>query len=327
MIYTYDIGFGAGSGNAEDLMPVVVNIAPWDTPLFSTAPKTTARDTNHSWLNDTLAATASGTDACRVEGAAFSATTATAARTRLTNITIIPRIDFEVSMSQRASNPAGVVDEYTYQAGKHMKELTRNIEVLTFQAAASATGSTAAVRMWKGLQDWLPTTGNAWHADATAIGGAGGLTATACLLTEDIFNGALEVLMEAGANIDSCYVRPRIKRRISKVFVGVSGTRQNLAALDRTLNNAIDIYISDFGRLKIIPDRWLPAGGTGSTVTGNVFFIDTPMVRYAFLRPIKHVPLPPNGDSARGMVLGELTIEVGHPDAIGRIFGVSTALA
>lgn len=326
-IGTYEIGFGHASGNREDLVDTVVSIDQFDSPCFTVSPKTTAKHTTHDWLTDALAATASGSAAVAIEGADFNATAfSTSARTRVTNITQIFRKDFGVTQSQRAVNPAGISDEYTYQAGKGMKEIARNIEVCTFQAAAFATGEATARRVWKSLQDFITTSGNAWHADATAIGGAGGSTATACLLTEDIFNGALEQINSDGGNIDSVYVLPRHKRKISKSFVGVSGSRQNLAAMDKTLNNAIDIYFSDFGRLKIVPDRWLPAAGTGTDISGNIFFVETPMVRYAFLRPITHVPLPPAGDSARGMIVGELTIEVGHADALGRIFGVSSAL-
>ena len=34
----------------------------------------------------------------------------------------------------------------------------------------------------------------------------------------------------------------------------------------------------------------------------------------------------PDGDAARGMVLGELTMEIGHPDALARMIAVSTTL-
>lgn len=325
-IQTYDIGFAAGSGNREDLLNVVVSIEPWDSPCFTVSPKTTALHTTHDWLNDTLAATASGTAAAAVEGADFNATAfSTNARTRQTNITMIFRKDFAVSQSQRSARPAGISDEYAYQAGKGMKEIARNAEVCTFQAAASATGGTGTVRVWKGLQDFITT--NNFHSDATAIGGAAGSTATACLLTEAAFNGALEQIFTSGGNPDSVYVTPRIKRRISSIFAGVTGSRQNLAAMDKSLTNSIDIYQSDFGKLKIVPDRWLPSGGTGTSVENNVFFLETPMVRYAFYRPIQHIPLPPNGDSARGMVLGEMTIEVGHQAALGRINGVRATIS
>lgn len=328
MIYTYNIGFAAGSGNREDLLDVVVNIDPWDTPLFTASPKTTANHTTHEWLTDTLAATASGSGAGSVEGAAFASSSATSARTRQSNWTMIFRKNIDVSQTQRAVMPAGVSDEYAYQIGKGLKELARNVEVVAFEAAgATATGATGTVRVMKSLQDFITTASNAFHCDSTAIGGLGGSTATACLLAAGPFNGFLEQIYEDGGDPDAIYVGARAKRRISSAFTGVSGLAQNLAANDKSIQNSVDFYDSDFGRKRIILDRWVPQGGTGTNVAGQVFAIETGMVRFAFLRPFKHVPLPPDGDSARGMVLGELTLEVGNANALGRLIGVSTALA
>jgi hypothetical protein len=82
------------------------------------------------------------------------------------------------------------------------------------------------------------------------------------------------------------------------------------------------VYESDFGLIQVVLDRWVPQGTTATATTnsaGRAFFIESSLVRVAFLRPIKHVPLPPSGDSARGMVLGELTLEVGNHIALGKM--------
>ena len=45
-------------------------------------------------------------------------------------------------------------------------------------------------------------------------------------------------------------------------------------------------------------------------------------IRLAVLRPFDHVPYAPNGDATRGSVLGEVTLEIGNPDACYRGWGV-----
>src|SRR5262252_8035676 len=108
---TYGVGFGAGSANREDLLDLITNIDPWDTPFYSSAPKVECNHTTHEWLTDTLSATSV---AGAIEGADFSAD-ALSNRSRLSNRTQIFRFDILVADTQRAVNPAGVRDEYEYQ--------------------------------------------------------------------------------------------------------------------------------------------------------------------------------------------------------------------
>lgn len=330
LLSTYDIGFAAGSGNREDLLDVIINIDPWDTPLFTNSPKTVAAHTTHEWQTDILAATST---AGAVEGDDFGTGATLSARTRRSNITQIFRKDFIVSNTQRAVNPAGVSDEYSYQVGKALKEIARNIEIRALAASgASATASEGSPRVFANLQDFIVTgtAGNARHVEDPEIGGTGTAGGSSAL-REVAFNGELELIFADGGNPDSIYASPRSKRRISQGFGNANfagNGRYSIAQVDKKIVNSVDVYDSDFGMVKIILDRWVPqATGTASAdLVGNLYFIETSMVRFAFLRPIRHVPLPPVGDAARAMVLGELTLEVGNPQALGRIFAINTTV-
>jgi hypothetical protein len=339
-VFTFGIGPSFGSGNREDLLDVIINIDPWDAPLFTQSPKTTANHTTHEWLTDVLAATSI---AGAIEGEDYGATTHTASsvRTRRSNVTQIFRKDFSVTNTQMAVNPAGVSDEYSYQVGKALKELARNVEVSSFVERTTATGGTAAARVMANLPTFITTgtggfttaNGNGRHAGDSVFGGAS--TASSAPLTENIFNTELEIIFTGGGNPDSIYAPPKYKRRISSAFVGGTngGARYAIAAADKKVINAVDVYDSDFGMVKIILDRWVPQVTSTAVSTasadqlGNIYFIETGMVRYAFLRPVKHVPLPPSGDASRGMVLGELTLEVGNHFALGRVNGLTGLVA
>lgn len=323
-LFTYDIGFAAGSGNREDLSDLVINIDPTDTPLFTMIPKGTAKHTTHDWLTQGLAATST---AGVLEGHAFSSATLTG-RTRRTNVTQIFGKDVDVSNTQRAVNPAGIEDEYTNQIELGLAEKSRDVEARLLAASgASATGATGTIRVLSNLQDFIQD--NRFHVDATAIDGAGVSTATAHTLLEEQFNGGLNQAFNDGGKPDTILLSPRNKRQISRNFAGMQNTRQNIQAQDKRLVNVIDFYDSDFGLVKLVMDRYVPAmSATAATTTnGVVFMLEMQNLSLDFLRPFQHIPLAPGGDSTRGMVLGELTLKVGHPDAHVVLTAVSTAIA
>ena len=87
---TMSIGVG---GLREDLLDVIVNISPTETPMLSGFKKSKANGTVHEWVTDTLG---TATNTTVVEGADFSDPTLTA-RVRFSNYCQINREGFQVS--------------------------------------------------------------------------------------------------------------------------------------------------------------------------------------------------------------------------------------
>lgn len=297
---------------------MVVNIDPYDTPWVTMAPKVECAHTTHEWLQDTLCATNTGGAA---EGAAFAALSLTA-RTRVTNVTQIFRKDIDVSDTQRVLSPYGIQDEYAYQIMKATREIARNIESRVFAASGgSTTGGTGVARVMKNLSDYITT--NAYKARSAQIG-FDAATTCATLITEERFNRMLEKIYSNGGNPDTVFAGPPHKRMISKF--GGAGTNTggvypalqiNIEAGARSLTRAVNTYVSDFGLINVVLDRWCPVGAMTATTNhtaaaatnGQVFFLERTRNRLAFLRPIKHVPMGKAADSTRGIVAGELTLE------------------
>lgn len=317
----YNVYFGGGFAatgnqgpNREDLLDIIYNIDPTDTPLLVRSPKTVAKHVLHEWLQDSLQATSSAYYAD--EGADYSFSTASqTSRTRVSNWTMIFRKDINSSQTQRAVDPAGVQDEYAFQVMKGLKELGRSIEASSFVLATTTATASGGPRRWKDLVTFITTN------TASVVNGA-----SASTVTETIFNDMLQNIFDDGGNPDSVYVDAFVKRQISSYTTSASSiAARNIAMADKRLINSVDLYESDFGIIQVVLDRWVPSGSTATASasgSGRAFFIETPMVRHAFLRPMKHVPLPPNGDAARGIVLGELTLEVGHEKALGMLTGI-----
>ena len=300
----------AGSGNPgmnrEDLLDLVTMIDPWDTPFFSSAPKSTAQLTLHEWLTDALAATATGG---RVEGEDFAASTLVA-RTRLNNLTQIFARHAVVSDTQRAVNPAGVRDEYEYQIMKAMREVARNVEARIWSVSGGAvTGTTAAARVMSAFTDFI-------QGAATTVNGKD------VTITTALINTAMELAYTNGSNPDSLYVSPGTKSDLTAAALPTQFAR-NLAAADKRLVLNVDIYESDFGLLAVVPDRWMRQSTT-STGSAGAVLCERSKARIAFLLPIRHVPIAKAGDATRAMVVGELTLEILHPSAHVRISGLIT---
>lgn len=332
----------------EDVLDMVINIDPSDTPGVTLLPKTTASSTLHEWINDTLDATqtASGVPSATAsnfgswpEGADFDERDLVA-RSRVTNITQIFRKDIKVSDTMRALNPFGVADEYSYQIMKAGTEIARNMEVALWRLGASAgdAGSTVSGRLWKSYEGLL-TTNAAFARGSMLSNSASDAAATSFPVREADFNAMLDRIYQQGGSPDLVFVSPSVKRYISQWGIGTAvsapgiGARELQASSDprtRTLTRSVNVYESDFGTVNIVLDRWIPQSpqtaisATGAAnLVGRMFFMERARNRIAFLRPVRHVPLPPGGDNIRGLVVGEATIEALAEKGSGLIKNVS----
>lgn len=282
------------NGNREDLLNLVVNISPTETPMLSGFAKSRCFNTLHQWVQDSLAAVG---DSKVVEGS--DATFGTlSARTIVSNYTQINRKTFQVSDTQDSSavRKAGVSgSEYNYQLSKAMKELARDMEkdIITGTSASGASGS---ARNARGVLDFLSTNVETGSGTGTQA------------LTETMYNDLLQTIYESGGNPDTTYVAGFQKRQISGFTA--SSTR-NIEAQSRRLVANIDVYESDFGLQRVILDRHMSAD--------VVAVLEKKYWKFCPLRPTKHVPLSKIGSSRRGMIESEWTLEALAESSSGKI--------
>lgn len=333
---TYFYGFAAGDrANREDLLDLITNVDPWDTPWVSQAPKVRAQHVFHEWLKDTLPATST---AGRIEGDDW-ASAADTQPVRVHNVCQIFRRDVAATETQRAVNPAGFKDAYSYTVAKATKAVARNIEATLFASITSATGASGTARVMRTFQHTKflisATTATEPVLNVRDLGTTG---VTNAGLTEFDFNELLELVYTNGGNPEQAYASPATKRVISS-FGTKSGfasgssfaiNQVNIAAEAKKLIGSIDVYDSDYGLIQIVLDRWVPQAPDGATATGQdaaayngtLFFLERAKNRLAWLRPVQHTIIGKSGDSVRGMVLGEVTLEVLNEAANGYIRGI-----
>lgn len=328
--------FGVGvpaagtEGNREDLLDLITNLdKEKSAALFQALPKTTTNSLTHEWLIDALAATST---AGVTEGDDFSAS-ARAARTRISNIVQSFRDDFLVTNDQLKLSQngvtAGVPNEYEYQVGKSLITIMQSIDarLMALGASSAATaGGTATARRMNSLR--VTSWGGVAAVTATA-----GATGAAISLTQIL--SVHETMFTAGANPDTIVVSPGVKMDLTNALLNVApagGSAQSSLVRytqpsSQVYDQAVEYIRTDLGRFAILVDRFCPqstASAAAAIDSAAYFIFDKSKIRLAFFRPIRHYPLPPNGDSMRGFVHGSCTVEVLHPSALATVAQVTT---
>lgn len=281
-------------GNREDLADVIYMISPTETPFQSAIAKTKASATLHEWQTDALD-TAAANAVVEGDDTSFGAVTATS---RLTNRCQISRKAVIVSGTQDVVDKAGRAREMTYQLMKRSKELRRDVEfVLTNNQTPRFTGGSTTARQLRPLPGWYTTNVQAGTSGANGNSTAARTDGTTRSLTETMLKTAIQNAWEAGGEPDMVMVSPSRKTEISN-FTG--NANRQIDAKGKKLVAAIDVYESDFGALKVVPNRFQR--------TRDVHVLDTQYWALATLRPMKTEDLAKTGDAEKAHLITEYTL-------------------
>jgi hypothetical protein len=296
-------------GMREDLSDVIYNISPTDTPFMSSVGKNKATATYHEWQTDSLDAAALGG---AVEGADASSITASPT-TRIGNRTQIFTKSVAVAGTLEAVDKAGRKSEKAYQLAKVSAELKRNIELTLLSNQVAATGNSSTARTLGGLQAWLNT-----NYDGAGTAGSGGTTArvegTNRTFTETILKTVVAEVYTAGGTPKVLMVNPAHKQLVS-AFAGIAAQRYMAPSNEpTTIIGAADVYMSDFGTISVVPNRFMNSTNGGNEVA---FLVDPDMAAVSYLRPFETIELAKTGDSEKTQLLAELTLEVKNQAAHG----------
>lgn len=280
-------------GQREDLSDVIHSISPTDTPFMSSVGKTKATAVYHEWQTDSLAAAALGG---AVEGADASSATMSPT-TRSGNRTQIFQKTVQVAGSLEAVDKAGRKSEKAYQLAKASAEIKRNIELSLLSNQVASAGNSSTARTMGGIQAWLSTNGD-FAGDGAA--GSAGTTArtegTGRTFTEAILKTVVKEVYQSGGNPKVLMVNPAHKQTVS-AFAGIAAQRYMAPANEATtIVGAADVYLSDFGTMSVVPNRFMNADNNGDTCA---FVLDPEYAAVAYLRPFATNELAKTGDSEK----------------------------
>jgi len=325
---TYDTtNPGSAVSNREDLSDVLTILAPEETPVLSSLPKTRASGTFHEWTVDSLS---SPTTAGIAEGADVTTfTDQFSGRARLGNYTQKFRRDFMVSDLQEAVDSVGPAKIAQAEA-KAVRELKRDVEATLLSANDRAVEDGAGtVYKLRGLGDWIDSAGPAdvpssFRTPADSIHATGAFTETS------MNNIITSIYRVSGTTNSLTLVADTALRRIISDFARLDPDGSGAGTSIRNVNYngdvaqiklSVELYQSDHGIVSVVNMNPDCAPDTSNKDTG--YFVNPEYAGIGELIPMGSSRLPNQGGGERGFVDCALTLAVYHPGAHGKITAIA----
>lgn len=299
-------------GNREDLSNAIYNIDPFDTPIMSAARRRNVKNRTFDWQTEFLP----DVDENNAQFEGFQLSNSVGQPTvRLTNVTQISSRDATVSGSQEASDPAGKGSEMAHQMALKSKILKCDMEKIMSGRQARVDGADGTPRKTEAIGHWIArAVDKAATVGAAVIGYETGLPVVATdafaavaagnqiALSESMVGDAMQAAYANGANPDIMIVPPAIKRTVS-TFVGRDSSQVTVGKTEVVAT--VDIIATDFGRIKVMPSRWIP--------TDVAYILDPDYLAVAFFRNFRQYPLARVGDAETRMIVTEWGVEMRNP--------------
>jgi hypothetical protein len=312
-------------GARESLDNVIRRVAVEDTPMFSLLPRgPKAQAMMEEWICDDL-------DNPRFPGVvdgkalAFSGgfEDKTTSRARLENRVQQLERTYAVSPQAQAVNTAGG-DLLAVSKSKSLIELKRDIEALICSDTDQSTGTSGAGDKLTGLGKWTDPTNTSRFPDAThqkyrARAGSRYNRTTGGAMAESDFRDLLQKIYEGHGSASSYRLvgGPSVINDISgftRVEVSNHATYQLTQNVgDGTLKLSVQEYISDWGRVYLVPSllNGFTTGGTlGNPQRNRGYLIPGDgNIQLRYLEDIRTIDLADvDGGGKRGLVRAMVTI-------------------
>lgn len=308
-------------GIREELADVIYNISPEETPFISNAGREKVRNTFYEWQTDALAA--ASTSNAQLDGDDITSFTQVTPTSRLGNYTQISRKDVIISGTLEATDRAGRKSELAYQLSKQGAELKRDMEAILLYNQAANEGASATARRTAGLPAFIRTnvdkeaSGSNPTVSSGVVNAARTDSGSPRAFTETMLKSVIQQCWNSGGKPTTLMVGGFNKTKVSG-FAGIAGTRFNVTGnKPATIIGAADIYVSDFGNLEVVPNRFQRAR--------DAFVLDWDYLSMVTLRPIQQVQLAKTGDAEKRMMIVEYGLKVKAQDAQGIIADLTTS--
>lgn len=280
-------------GKREDVEDIIYDISPTDTPMLTSIGTSTAGATLHQWLQDSLAPVATNAN---VEGADAGTASTVTQTTKTANTQIFDKV-VQVSGTAEAVGTYGRTSDLAYAIAKAGKEIKRDIEHSFVGAGQAGTaGNSSTARQ-------LTSAANQISSATTNTAGSNRT------LTEALVLDVAQKVYEKGGDATQMQVTPSHSVTVAG-FATASGRQRDFGS-STTVVNAVDILVTPFGTLNVVPNRLLDANTS--------LILDTEYWSRAVLRPMQTVVLAKTGDSDKRQMLTELTLVCEHDEASGKI--------
>jgi PPE-repeat protein len=239
--------------------------------------------------------------------------------TRVGNFTQIVGKTVQVSGTLEAVDKAGRKSEKAYQLAKAASEIKRDIETIITANQAKTNGTaTSGARKLGSLLSYITSNVSKGSAGTNPTGDGSDIRSDTTTRTflESMLQSVAQEIFSDGGTPKILVVPPGLKATVSG-FTGVAAQRYVTGAEPTTIVAAAGAYLSDFGLISIVPDRFMR--------TTDALMLDPEYAALAYLRPFQTNDLARTGDSDKTQILAELTLEVRNEKAHGGIFDIKAA--
>ncbi len=271
----------------EDLLDVIGDVSPDETPLLTLFGTSPVSGTLHEWLKHNVSRPTSVS--ADVEGADTTFSDLTQP-TRANNVTQIIKEAVRVSRTERKVNVAAMGDPYAFQKADRLRVLKMKMEYALLNAI-KASGASGSARQMDGIDAWITT-------NATARNSGTSFSETEL---NDIVSDVWTV-----ADPDKIFDMVLCTFKIKQAIAGFGGnSTRYIDASERRLIKEILVYESSGGSHRIFAHKDVRNSAGSTTVYGlredlfKVGYLDKPMFE----------ELAKLGDSDRGHWVTEFTLE------------------
>lgn len=321
-------------GNREELADKIYQISPEETPFLSLIGRKSVKSVHPEWQTDELSTPVTTNDSPEGDDWTYESVSPT---TRVGTYCQISDKKIIISRTQERTSKAGRKSELAREVAKKGQELKTDMEVtlLSNNASSAGSGNAASNRKLGGFRAWLET-----NDDLGATGASGGFNSgtgvvdaatngTQRAFTKSILDSVILNTYTNGGSPTVLMLSPYAKTVFS-TFMSDSNVAQQRFAADgkgqTTIVGAADVYLSDFGKISVVPNRQMARAG--AAVARNAFLVDPKMVHMGVFDDIKLEKPAKTGDAEKRVLVTEYTLCVANEKAHGvaaDIFGMSAS--
>ena len=246
-------------GVREDLSNKIAELFPDDAPFQNAVGNSKIANTYTEWQTDGLSAADETNSAIQGDDLA---NTARAATTRVGTHTQIFTKVVGASTTVEWTNKAGRKSELARELMKAGREMKTDREKRFIGNYASVAATAGVAGRTAGALAWL--TSNTSLGAAGANGGfSAGIVAAATngtqrAYTETLLKTVLQAIWVSGGN-PKMVITNGTQKQTEAAFAGLATNRRETGNKRLTIVAGADIYVSDFGEIQFVPDRFASA--------------------------------------------------------------------
>ncbi len=275
------------TGRREDLLDILGDVSPDETPLLTLFATSTAKGTLHEWMKHNVSRPTSVQ--ADVEGADTTFSDLTQP-TRANNITQIINQAVMVSRTERRVNVATMGDPYAFQKADNLRILKMKMEYALLNAV-KASGASGSARQMDGIDAFITTNVTARNSGTS--------------FSETELN---DMVADVWTNVDPDKIFDMVlcTFKIKQAIAGFSGNSTRfIDATERRLVKDVLVYDSAGGSHRIFAHKDVRNSDGSTTVYG----LREDLYRVAYLDKPMFEELAKTGDADKGHWVTEFTLE------------------